>query len=96
MPIGPSSVSIADEVLLEAEMVGIDLAAALEVVAGAVFGIDVDRPDQPLLPERPIGPHGAGQAQETDAGDLHRRRAAQWCGVSASAGRNCASLTTRS
>ena len=60
-----------DEVLFQTEMVGVDLAAALEVVAGAIFGIDVDRPDQPFLPERTIGPHGAGQAQNADSGDLH-------------------------
>ena len=61
----------ADEVLFEAEMVGIDLGATLEVVAHAVFGVDVDRPDQPFLPERAFGGHGAGQAQDADGGDLH-------------------------
>ena len=60
-----------DEVLLEAEMIGVDLAAAFEVVAAAVFGVDVDRSDQALFPERAIGLHGAGQAQNANGGDLH-------------------------
>ncbi len=60
-----------DEMLLEAEVVGIDLRTALEVAAPAVFGIDVDRPDQTLLPERAIGEHGPAQAQDADSGDFH-------------------------
>ena len=64
----------ADEVLFQAEMAGVDLAAALEVVARAIFGIDVDRPDQSLLPERSVGRHGSGQPQKADGGDLHQRQ----------------------
>ena len=63
----------ADEVLFEAEVVGIDLGAALKVIAHAIFGVDVDRPDQPFFPERAFGGHGAGEAQDADGGDLHAR-----------------------
>ena len=45
----------AHEVLFQAEVIAVDLIAALEAVADAVLGIDIDRPDQPLLPERRIG-----------------------------------------
>ena len=54
-------------------MVGIDLGAPLEVLALTVFGVDVDWPDQPFLPERDFGGHGAGEAQDADGGDLHAR-----------------------
>jgi hypothetical protein len=57
--------------LLQAEVVGIGLCAALEVVARAVFGIDVDRADQPLFPEPTFGRHRPAQAKQTSGGDLH-------------------------
>src|SRR5271165_2257371 len=61
----------AKEILFEAEGVRRGLRAAFEVVADTVLGIDVDRPHQPFLPERPLGLHCAAQAQQADRGDLH-------------------------
>ena len=43
------------EILFQPEVAGIDLRAALEVIAGAILRVDVDRAHQPFLPERPIG-----------------------------------------
>ena len=55
---------------LDAEPAGIELHPALMVGAGAVFGIDVDRADQPLLPERALGRHGPAHPAQLDSGDL--------------------------
>jgi hypothetical protein len=64
-----------EEMLRQAEMAGVDLDTALEVIAGTVFRIDVDRPHQPFFPERPVGGQDPGQQQEADGSDLHRPRA---------------------
>src|SRR3954447_9808185 len=59
-----------DEMLFDAEMVGIDLTTALEGVALAIFRVDVDRPNQTVLPQRTFRAHGAGQTQNAYRNDL--------------------------
>ena len=55
----------------DAEIVRIDLHAAVRIEAVAIFGIDVDRLHQPVLPECAIGAHGAAHAPQPDRGNLH-------------------------
>ena len=60
------------EVLFQPVVPVADLLAALEIGAGAVFGVDVDRPHQPLLPEGPVRGHRAAQADQSNGGYLQR------------------------
>src|SRR5271169_522168 len=48
-----------EEIRLEPQMTAVDLLAALESRLLAIFGIDVDRADEPVLPEGAVGLHHA-------------------------------------
>src|SRR5919106_2968393 len=65
-------------VRLDREEPGLDLERAIahlaavfgEMLLGAEVRVDVDRPDQPLLPERTLGRHDALHPAQADGGDL--------------------------
>ena len=71
MPMKPVIGLDADEVLLHGEMRGVALGAALEIIADAVFRVDIDRPHQPLFPERTLGLHRSANFKDTDCRDPH-------------------------
>ncbi len=57
---------------LDLERAVVDLPAVLgEVLLLAERLVDVDRPHQPLLPERPLGRHRAAHLAHPHPGDLH-------------------------
>ena len=47
------------------------LLAALVILADAVLGVDIDRPDEALFPERTRCRHGPAQLAQADGGDFH-------------------------
>src|ERR1700722_1400631 len=59
--------------LFDAEMRGVQLDAALEIIARLVRRINVDRTNQTFLPKRPGCLHRPNQAKQTDGGDAHAR-----------------------
>jgi hypothetical protein len=61
----------AQEVLFQPIMGGVKLNAALEIIASAMFGIDVDWAHETFFPERAGGFHRAGQAEDANSGDTH-------------------------
>src|SRR5215467_12733048 len=60
-----------EKILHQAQMLVVDLFAALSAPTASVFRIDVNRAQQPLFPKRPVGFHRAGQLPETNIGNLH-------------------------
>jgi hypothetical protein len=72
-----------DEVLDEAEAVIVELLPAPGRQLAAVLGVDVDRTDEPLLPERALRRHGAADLADANVRDPHRCAPAQVTGVRA-------------
>src|SRR5262249_57148890 len=60
-----------EEILHQAQMLVVDLFAALGAPTASVFRIDVNRAQQPLFPKRPVGFHRASQLPETNLSNLH-------------------------
>src|SRR5262249_55664595 len=67
----------AQEDRLHAVLARLDLRDRLLALAG-VLGIEVDRTDEPLLPEGAVERHRAAQPQQLEAGDLHRIVSPGW------------------